>query len=150
MDNTEMMQMVSRVRLRTKNICIKSARFCSTNFLFEILFKQRHVLFLYSQKDVSQYQRQKIPALSCVKLISASSHPRWLLQRSSSVLDQFFRFLQVNVGSNSCMTLTKIWDKIHPYTTSHFFKIIFCQHSKNYSPTESLFLQTNNITVNVL
>ena len=58
------------------NICIKYARFCSI-FMFEISFEQRHVpLPSFTQRNINQYQRHKIPALFRMKLTSTPSHPR--------------------------------------------------------------------------
>ena len=75
-----------------------------------------------------------------VKLTSPTNHRQsktcqyaWrLLQRSSAVLDRFFRFPQNNIQLNSCMTLTEIQKEIHTFTTTLFLKIICCRHRKHW------------------
>lgn len=91
--------------------------FVKTIFMFEnsIWKASCTIPAFHPQKDVHQYQRQKI--LNFLREIDIYYNPskiRWLsvhlnlLRRSSPVLDRFFRFPQKNLESNSHMALIKI------------------------------------------
>ena len=81
MDNTDTVYIVIQVWLRTKRYqriyASNMHDFVQTIFMFEISFEQRHVpLPSFTQRNINQYQRHKIPALFRMKLTSTPSHPR--------------------------------------------------------------------------
>lgn len=144
--------------------------FCSGNSISTATWA---IPILYTQKDLNQYQRQKIPALFWVKLTSTKSHPRcddskyvWvILMGNFAVLDPFFRFPQdtlelnlhdfdENIRQNPWMHLPLFQNQFLSASQKlkqppkRLWTLTNCEIIVEWI-TELLFLQINNITANV-
>ena len=110
--------------------------FVQTIFTFEnaIWTASLAILIFHLHKVVNKCQCHQILALSCVKLTSPKNNQWCDVKALTSFKEEFLGcWIYAKLYSAVFMNaFDKNIDKTQPYTTSHFFEIIFCQHRKHW------------------